>query len=314
MNKAEFFIGGIRIEVKQGDITEEKVDAIVNAANNQLIMGGGVAGAIRKKGGESIQEEAKKKGPISIGESIVTSAGKLPSKYVIHSATMGMDFKTDEEKIRLSIKSSLTRADELKINSIAFPALGCGVGGFSPEKACSIMIEEICKHLTRPSSLKNIKFILFDEKTYEVFKEGIEKYLILLTKKTFKNPIPTVDIIIELEKGIVLIKRKNPPFGWALPGGFVEYGESLEEAVLREAKEETGLDIKNLQQFHTYSRPDRDPRLHTISTVFIGKGIGVPKASDDALEIGIFNKNNLPENLAFDHKKILSDYFKIKNN
>jgi ADP-ribose pyrophosphatase YjhB (NUDIX family) len=120
-----------------------------------------------------------------------------------------------------------------------------------------------------------------------------------------------VDIIIEMEtKGIVLIKRKNPPYGWAIPGGFVDYGESLEAAAVREAKEETHLDVNFIRQFHTYSDPKRDPRHHSISTVYVAKGNGVPKAEDDAVEIGIFIESNLPDEIAFDHRSILNDYFK----
>ncbi len=132
-------------------------------------------------------------------------------------------------------------------------------------------------------------------------KEEIEGY---------RNPIPTVDIIIEHEDGVVLIRRKNPPDGWAIPGGFVDYGESLEEAATREAKEETNLEVKLIRQFHTYSDPSRDPRHHTISTVYIAKGKGTLEAKDDALEIGIFSRSNLPDPMAFDHRKILEDYFK----
>jgi ADP-ribose pyrophosphatase YjhB (NUDIX family) len=129
--------------------------------------------------------------------------------------------------------------------------------------------------------------------------------------EVYQNPIPTVDIIIEIEsRGIILIKRKNPPYGWAIPGGFVDYGESLEEAAIREAKEETNLDVKLIRQFHTYSDPKRDPRHHSISTVYIAKGKGIPKAKDDAIEIGVFNESNLPERIAFDHRNILMDYFK----
>lgn len=124
-----------------------------------------------------------------------------------------------------------------------------------------------------------------------------------------RNPIPTVDIIIRYKNGIILIKRKNPPEGWALPGGFVDYGETLEHAAIREAKEETGLDVKLIRQFHTYSEPDRDPRFHTISTVFIATAKGKAKAGDDAKDIGIFKKEGLPDNIAFDHRKILDDYF-----
>ena len=126
----------------------------------------------------------------------------------------------------------------------------------------------------------------------------------------YQNPVPTVDIIIEMEsRGIVLIKRKNPPLGWAIPGGFVDYGESLEEAAVREAREETNLDVELLRQLHTYSDPQRDPRHHTITTVYIAKGKGKPEAMDDALELGVFTRSSLPEQVAFDHRTILEDYF-----
>ncbi|MBI4697652.1 MAG: NUDIX hydrolase [Nitrospirae bacterium] len=128
----------------------------------------------------------------------------------------------------------------------------------------------------------------------------------------YNKPRCTVDAIIEIQEGIILIKRKNPPPGWAIPGGFVDYGESFEDAVLREAKEETGLDIKLIRQFHTYSDPKRDPRHHTASTIYIASASGTPKAGDDAKEVGIFSKDNLPDDLAFDHRQILEDYFSGK--
>lgn len=109
--------------------------------------------------------------------------------------------------------------------------------------------------------------------------------------------------------GVVLIKRKNPPYGWAIPGGFVDYGESLESAAIREAREETSLDVELIGQLGAYSDPSRDPRQHNISYVFVAKAKGSPRAGDDAKEIGIFTKESLPENLAFDHRKILQDYF-----
>lgn len=123
------------------------------------------------------------------------------------------------------------------------------------------------------------------------------------------HPIPTVDIIIEKNNGIVLIERKNPPYGWAIPGGFVEYGESLETAARREAKEETNLDLENLKQFHSYSNPRRDPRFHSISTVFVAKGKGELKAKTDAKNLKIFTQHTLPTQVAFDHSRILEDYF-----
>jgi len=166
----------------------------------------------------------------------------------------------------------------------------------------------------------------------------------------YRNPLPTVDIIIEIdsdppageaagsshgektgsglntgaenalsyrkhrirEKGpsIVLIQRRNPPPGWALPGGFVDYGESLESAAKREAAEETSLHIELLYQLGAYSEPSRDPRHHTISVVFVGRATEAPRAADDAADIGVFDRDSLPEPLAFDHERILSDYFK----
>lgn len=124
-----------------------------------------------------------------------------------------------------------------------------------------------------------------------------------------RNPIPTVDIIIHIGGSIVLIARRNPPPGWALPGGFIDCGESAEDAARREAREETGLELRGLRQFHTYSDPDRDPRHHTISIVFVAQGHGTPRAHDDAADIGLFDRDTLPKELAFDHRIILSDYF-----
>jgi ADP-ribose pyrophosphatase YjhB (NUDIX family) len=124
-----------------------------------------------------------------------------------------------------------------------------------------------------------------------------------------RNPYPTVDIIIEIDAGVVLIQRRNPPHGWAIPGGFVDWGESLEEAAAREAKEETSLDIELVRQFHTYSDPKRDPRYHTITTVYIARAQGTPQAADDAQFIGVFTASSLPSPLVFDHTNILHDYF-----
>lgn len=132
--------------------------------------------------------------------------------------------------------------------------------------------------------------------------------------KKFLNPTPTVDIIIECvteegKRGLVLIFRKNSPRAWAIPGGYVDYGESLEEAAVREALEETSLDVMLQRQFHTYSDPRRDSRQHNISTVYLATARGTPRAADDAQEVEIFDRDNLPEDMAFDHRRILEDYF-----
>ncbi len=128
----------------------------------------------------------------------------------------------------------------------------------------------------------------------------------------FRNPIPTVDVIIETSagrsRGIVLVERRNPPPGWALPGGFVDYGETLEAAAAREAREETGLDVELIGQFHAYSDPARDPRQHTISTVFLARAAGAPRAGDDAKSVAVVPPDRVGVPLAFDHRAILDDY------
>ncbi len=130
------------------------------------------------------------------------------------------------------------------------------------------------------------------------------------TVEKYRNPLLTVDVIIEVAgEGVVLIRRRNPPMGWAIPGGFVDYGESLESAAVRESKEETSLLVKLRYQLGAYSDPARDPRHHTVSVVFVAEAEGTPRAGDDAGEIGIFQRNALPDPMAFDHRKILEDYF-----
>lgn len=126
--------------------------------------------------------------------------------------------------------------------------------------------------------------------------------------KTYRNPFPTVDIIIRQGDRIVLIERKNEPHGWALPGGFVDYGESLEQAAAREAREETGLEIENIRQFRAYSDPQRDPRQHNISFVFLADGRGRLRGGDDAAHAEFFPLDALPSPLCFDHERILGDY------
>lgn len=159
----------IKISVIQGDIAEQEVDAIVNAANNHLWMGAGVAGAIKRKGGTEIEKEAMKKGPIPVGEAVVTKAGKLKAKYVIHAAVMGQDLVTKEEYIRNATLNSLKRAEELKIESIAFPAFGTGVGGFPVDKCARIMLEGVKDFSRKAEYLKEVLFVLFDKKSYDIW-------------------------------------------------------------------------------------------------------------------------------------------------
>lgn len=301
------------LKIIKGDITELSCDAIVNAANNKLLMGGGVAGVIRKKGGQAIEDEALKKGPIEIGGAVATGAGRLKAKYVIHAATMGMDFKTDEHKIRQACANAFKCAEKLNLESIAFPALGCGVGNFPLVGAAKIMAQEILKHFRNPSTIKEVIFCLYDEEAFGVFDKEVNGTIRHMQEHFFLGPYVTVDAIIELDEGIVLIERLNPPFGWALPGGFVDYAESLEEAVAREAKEETGLDLVSVRQFHTYSKFGRDPRFHTIATVFVAQARGTPHAGDDAKGVKVVRYEDLLKmDYAFDHKEVIKDYLTVR--
>ena len=168
-------IGQISLEIQRGDISQAGVDAVVNAANNHLWMGSGVAGALKRAGGSEIEAEAMSKGPIEIGEAVVTAGGKLPAKYVIHAAAMGQDLATDRSKIARATRSSLARALELGLESIAFPALGTGVGGFPPESAAEAMIGEcaaFAKEVAAPS-LKRIVFVLFSEDVFNAFERRL---------------------------------------------------------------------------------------------------------------------------------------------
>ncbi|MBF2079711.1 MAG: NUDIX hydrolase [Synechococcales cyanobacterium T60_A2020_003] len=134
---------------------------------------------------------------------------------------------------------------------------------------------------------------------------------------TYRNPIPTVDIIVELSdrphRPIILIERHNAPLGWAIPGGFVDYGESIEDAARREAQEELGLAVELIEQFYVYSDPTRDTRKHTISVVFLAIAHGDPLAGDDAKTVGIFEPWQTPPKLCFDHDRILHDYWRYRH-
>lgn len=165
----------VKIEVYQGDITQLELDALVNAANNRLWMGGGVAGALKRVGGKEIEDEAVKKGPIPVGEAVVTGAGKLKARYIIHAAVMGQDLKTDAEKIRQATRNSLLRGDELDIKSLAFPALGTGVGGFPLDECARIMISEVRQYSAGETGLNRVVFVLFDQPACQVFKQELDK-------------------------------------------------------------------------------------------------------------------------------------------
>ena len=170
-----FSIGDVSIETQRGDISQAEVEAVVNAANNHLWMGAGVAGALKRAGGDEIEREAVAHGPIEIGDAVVTSGGTLHARYVIHAAVMGQDLRTDQSKISKATGNTLARARELGVRSIAFPALGTGVGGFPPEIAAQAMIDECVSFIKGGlvPSLKKIVFVLFSDDILNAFEKQL---------------------------------------------------------------------------------------------------------------------------------------------
>jgi O-acetyl-ADP-ribose deacetylase len=166
-------IGTALIRLAQGDLTTFTADAIVNAANDHLWMGGGVAGAIKRRGGAEIEAEAVRKGPIPIGDAVATGAGRLPAHHVIHAVTMGQDLTTNEQQIRSATRSALRVADGLDLRSIAFPALGTGVGGFPLDRAATVMVEEIATHLRAGSGLSEVVCVVYDEAARAAFAAAL---------------------------------------------------------------------------------------------------------------------------------------------
>jgi 8-oxo-dGTP diphosphatase len=270
-------IKDIRIKIVQADINRLKVDAIVDPAKT----------------------------------------GKVKADCVIRAATAPYSGNPcwDQDIVRGAAAIALKRAQELKIKSMAFPPLGCDAGQFPLAGSAKIMIQEIMKISRDPHvSLKEIVFCLPDRETFEAFDKTARAYVHHILEDLGPGPYATVDIIIEFPQGIILVERSNPPYGWALPGGFLDRGESLEQAAVREAKEETNLDLVNMRQFHTYSDPGRDPRFQTISTVFIAESQGKPRSGDDAKNLKVVRYEDLPElDYAFDHKMIIKEYLIERN-
>jgi 8-oxo-dGTP diphosphatase len=264
-------INQTEIKIIQGEIFEVRADALVNLADGELVM----------------SEDRP-------------AVGEREKKFCAFN----------ENQVRSNCRRVLEEASDKKISSIVLPALGCGTGAFSAVASAKIMAQEVLRHIRETeTSLKEIIFCLSSSAETQAFEKNALGYLDYIVNK-LKTPFLTVDAIIETEGGIVLIKRSNPPFGWALPGGFVDYGESLEEAVIREAKEETALDIIDIRQFHTYSDPGRDPRFHTVTTVFVARSSGKLQAGDDAAAAQVVAEPELDKfDFAFDHRKVLQEYF-----
>ena len=169
-------IGAAVVSITRGDITEAEVDAIVNAASAELSMGAGVAGAMKRKGGTVIEEDAVRQGPIEVGEAVITVGGNLPATHVIHAATMGMDHKPDPEKIGAATKSSLDIADKHRLSSIAFPALGTGAAGVGATHSANAMLSTLVQHLkSGNSTLQKVIFVLYQDEAHKAFTDTLKR-------------------------------------------------------------------------------------------------------------------------------------------
>mgnify|MGYP001572558397 CR=1 FL=1 len=160
-----------KIYFQKGDITDLAVDAIVNAANTDLLLGAGVAGAIRRKGGHTVEEDCERVGPVALGGAAVTTGGNLKALYVIHAASMHLGGTTTADSLGLATRNSLMRAEEKAIKSLAFPAIGTGVAGFPMEECARIMLTEVLEHIKSRSSLERIDFVLFDDAALKIFED-----------------------------------------------------------------------------------------------------------------------------------------------
>ena len=217
---------------------------------------------------------------------------------------------SDEQVVRTACARALVEAQVRQMTSVALPAFGVRPGGITLVHVAKILVQEAIRVArSGPTSLRRISLCCPDEKGFAAFSRSVNGYIRHFLDVLLWGPFITVDAIIEVAGGIVLVQRSNPPLGFALPGGFVDYGETLEDAVRREAREETDLELLDLAQLHTYSEPSRDPRFHTVSTVFTARADGTPRAGDDAAGITVASHARIRTlSFAFDHAQVLSDY------
>ena len=224
--------------------------------------------------------------------------------------------KVDEHTVRAACRQVIVRAGEEKVSCVVLPPFGCDAG-FPLIGCAKIMSQELLRagrEAKEGDLLKEIVICLPTDEALKLFEAQVYGYVRHVMQDLGWGPYVTTDIIIEVNgTGIIVIERTNPPFGWALPGGFVDRGESLETAARREAKEETTMDLEDLKQFHIYSDPSRDPRFHTVTTVFTAKGVGTPCAGDDAKGLKVVPFAELRNlSYAFDHNKVIDDYLKSR--
>ncbi len=245
-------------------------------------------------------------------EAVRARADDVAAEMVAPEETLPGDTGSlaDERAVRAACARALVEAQVRSMSSVALPAFGIRPGGITEVAAAKIMVQEAIRVARAgPSSLRRIVLCHPAAEGFDVFSRAVNGYIRHFLDVLLWGPFLTVDAIIEVSGGIVLVQRSNPTLGFALPGGFVDYGETLEDAVRREAREETDLELLDLAQLHTYSDPARDPRFHTVTTVFTARADGTPRAGDDAAGIKVATPAEIRSlGFAFDHAQVLGDY------
>ncbi len=259
---------------------------------------------------DAVALESVEEGEVWTGHGIIVQDGANGHHYTIMAGLSFEGTLADAERLRKGYADVLRKSAELGVRRLILIPFGYERGVLPAITSAKILAQELLRFIRfGEHRLEKIHVCVTDGEHFEIFKQNLIGYIVHVQDTLGMGPYVTVDAIIERPEGIVIIERSNPPYGWALPGGFVDYGESLEQAVAREVLEETCLQFVDFRQMKTYSDPSRDPRFHTISTVFVGRGEGNPQAADDAKNLRVIARDELLSGeYAFDHKKVIEEY------